>query len=102
MLAQLQWANVCREEAQVRQVADGTWGAPITNTVGKPLQLDAKAMAEWLTPGKCPVPAMAAEWASSWHHPSVEEDVEEWAHGARLRYEGDKESEVLAPNCASS
>ena len=70
--------------------------------MGKPLQLDVKAMAEWLTPGEYPVKAMATEWTPSWHHPSVEQDVEEWAHGARLRYEADRANEVLAQNCASS
>ena len=102
VLSQLRWTHACREEAQVRQAADGTWGEPILHAVAEPLQLNAEAMAEWLTPGECPVTAMTAEWTAAWHHPSVEQDVEEWAHGARLRYEGDREDEVLAPNCASS
>ena len=59
-------------------------------------------MAEWLTPGACPVDWGQQDWQDGWDHPSAEQDVEEWAHGARLRYKGDRENDVEAPNCKSS
>ena len=34
-------------------------------------------------------------------HPTVEKDVVEWAHGADLRFEGDRLKDVAAPNCKS-
>ena len=92
---------VPQEEMAVRQPRDGCWARPIEEEVTGELTLNAVNMAKWLTPGPCPCPQAAQGWQEAWQHPTVEKDVVEWAHGADLRFEGDRSQEVAAPNCAS-
>ena len=89
------------EEVKVRNAWDGMWAAPIEERVGDKLTLDAAAMVQWLTPGACPSAEFTDDWLEACCHPTVETDYEEWASGAGLRYEGDRSTDVSAPNCAS-
>ena len=101
LLRNLRLTDVHPEEVKVRERMDGEWANPIMEEVDKPLTLNAAAMAEWLTPGPCPGDKFTEDWVADCCHPTVAENVPEWAHGADLRYEGDRLTDVAAPNCAS-
>ena len=103
LLQHARWQPTSTTEAATRAPGLQAW-APLTtiqDAIAKPLHLNAQAMAEWLTPGKCPSEHAPMDWHVSAAHPTVEKDVMEWAHGADLRYEGDRTREVLAPNSSS-
>ena len=103
LLQHARWLPTTPEEAATR-AAGLTPCAPlstITEALKKPLTLNAEAMAAWLTPGPCPAGWGAAEWNDAAAHPTVQKDIQEWATGADLRFEGDRDQQVLAPNSTS-
>ena len=103
LLQHARWLPTTPEEAATRTAGLQPCAplSTITEALQKPLTLNAEAMAAWLTPGPCPADWGAAEWNDAAAHPTVQKDMHEWATGADLRFEGERDQQVLAPNSAS-